>query len=141
MRPWASLILAGAVLVAPQRTLASDALLREFEEIERVRSQALKVADLIENVRARGVQDTTLAAHELEVRLVGEIALVVGRIVGTDTAGAVVREGRFLHVYRKGKQGWTLVAAQATPLQRSGDGPGSHAGARSTAPSDDRRGT
>ena len=146
MRSGAVLLLLGALLVTPQSSGASDELVREFEEIERRRSHALKVADLvaldrlydrafvgisaggelvrkddlIKNVRARGGQDTTFTAHELEVRLVDGVALVVGRIVGKDTGGKVIREGRFLHVYGKSEQGWKLLAAQATPVPRAG---------------------
>ena len=147
MRSGAVLILTSMLLVTPQSSRASDELVREFEEIERRRSHALKVADLaaldrlydgafvgisaagdlvrkddlIRNVRARGSQDTTFTAHELEVRLVDGVALVVGRIVGKDTGGKVIREGRFLHVYGRSGQGWKLLAAQATPIPRVGD--------------------
>jgi ketosteroid isomerase-like protein len=150
MKAWAPLILVGAVLVAPQWALGGDELLREFEEIERSRSHALKMADLaaldrlydaafvgisasgrllrkadlIENVRTRGIQDTTFTADEIEVRIVDKIALVMGRIVGRSSAGTLVREGRFLHVYTKGEQGWKLVAAQATPIVHEGGGAG-----------------
>jgi hypothetical protein len=50
------------------------------------------------------------------VRRVGDVALVLGRIVGRDEGGAVVRDGRFLHVYARREGEWKLVAAQATPV-------------------------
>ena len=67
-------------------------------------------------MRQRGPQELTFTAEELEARLVGGAALVLGRIVGKDEAGAVVRDGRFLHVYERRGGEWKLVAAQATPL-------------------------
>ncbi len=121
---------------------ASESLLEQFREIEAERSRALKAADLpaierlyaedfvgisasgdvlhkkelVENVRRRGPQEVTFTAEELEARQVGEVVLVLGRIVGKDGAGAIVRDGRFLHVYAKREDEWKLVAATATPI-------------------------
>jgi ketosteroid isomerase-like protein len=115
---------------------------REFREIEAERSRALKEADipaierfyaddfvgvsasgqivrkreLVENIRRRGPQELTFTAEELEARLVGDVALVLGRIVGRDASDAVVRDGRFLHVYARRDGEWKLVAAQATSV-------------------------
>jgi ketosteroid isomerase-like protein len=120
----------------------SEDLLGRFREIEAERSRALKAADLpaierlyaddfvgisatgevlrkrelVDNIRRRGASDVTFTADELEARRVGEVALVLGRIVGRDASGDVVREGRFLHVYRERDGQWTLVAATATPI-------------------------
>ena len=58
----------------------------------------------------------TFTAEELEAREVSEVVLVLGRIVGRDASGAVVRDGRFLHVYEERDGQWKLVAATATPL-------------------------
>ncbi|HJS73107.1 MAG TPA: nuclear transport factor 2 family protein [Vicinamibacteria bacterium] len=121
---------------------ASEDLFDRFREIEAERSRALQAADLpaierlyaddfvgisatgdvirkrelVENIRHRGASDVTFTAEELEARQVGEVALVLGRIVGRDAGGAVVREGRFLHVYREREGQWKLVAATATPI-------------------------
>jgi ketosteroid isomerase-like protein len=123
---------------------AAEDLLGQFREIEAERSRALKEADLpaierlyaedfvgisasgevipkqelVENIRRRGPQDRTFTAEELEARQVGEVILVLGRILGRDASGAIVREGRILHVYAKREDQWKLVAATATPAAR-----------------------
>jgi ketosteroid isomerase-like protein len=123
---------------------AAEDLLGQFREIEAERSRALKEADLpaierlyaedfvgisasgevirkqelVENVRRRGPQDLTFTAEEIEARQVGEVVLVLGRILGRDASAAVVREGRFLHVYARREDQWKLVAATATPAAR-----------------------
>jgi ketosteroid isomerase-like protein len=131
--------LLGFVLLGHQRI---DPRVLEFRAIEEARSLALKTADvpavdrlyaddfvgisasgevirkkeLLENVRARGPQELTFVAEDLEVRLEGEIALVMGRIRGRDPGGRLVRDGRFLHVYARRDGEWQIVAAQATPI-------------------------
>ena len=118
-----------------------QALVREFAEIERLRSEALRANDasaleqiyaadfigitaagrrltrdvMVANVRGRGPQTTRFAAEELEARLVDGLALVTGRILGRD-AGSIVSDGRFMHVYRRHNGGWQIIAAQATPI-------------------------
>jgi ketosteroid isomerase-like protein len=118
-----------------------QALGREFAEIERRRSEALRANDanalerlyaadfigitaagrrltrdaMIANVRSRGAQTTRFVAEDLEVRRVDELVLVTGRIIGRD-AGGIVSDGRFLHMYRRHHDAWQIIAAQATPI-------------------------
>lgn len=129
-------------LVAPSIGLADDALVREFQAIERDRAEALRTGDaaavdrlyaddfvgvsrtgqivrkpeLLRVIRERGVNDLTFTMRELEVRLLNDLAFVLGRLVGKDASGKVIREGRVLHVYGRRGNRWRMVSAQATPI-------------------------
>jgi ketosteroid isomerase-like protein len=55
---------------------------------------------------------------ELEVRDLGAVSTVTGRLRTTTLAGDVVAESRYLHVYVQRDPGhWWLVAAQGTAVQ------------------------
>jgi ketosteroid isomerase-like protein len=137
-------ILGLAVCLLAPRTSAAQEGLAEFRRIEKDRAEALRLGDLdaadrlyaddfvgvsrtgqvvrkaelLQNLRARGVNDVTFTMEELEVRWINDLAFVLGHHVGRDADGKLVREGRVLHVYAKRDGRWRVVSAQATPIGR-----------------------
>ena len=136
-----AVILILAAWLVPRPSAGEDGI-AEFRRIEKDRAEALRLGDvdavdrlyaddfvgvsrtgavvrkaeLLQTIRKRGVNDVTFTMDELEVRLLNDLAFVLGHHVGRDAGGTLVREGRVLHVYAKRDGRWRLVSAQATPI-------------------------
>ncbi|MFP5288258.1 MAG: nuclear transport factor 2 family protein [Thermoanaerobaculia bacterium] len=60
----------------------------------------------------------TFANGDMQVRVIGKVALVSGLVKGR-AGDEVVTEFRYLHVYEKREGRWQLTAGQSTPVARS----------------------
>jgi len=79
-------------------------------------------ADTLASLRAGGRYWEIARSDQLEVRLYGRTAVVIGRWRGKGQNGpqAFDYSARFLAVWVKGPAGWQMVASQATDLGEAG---------------------
>lgn len=135
--------LALALLAAPALADAEgDALIA----LERQRSAAIAAHDMafldklysddFRGVTATGFQvdkatlmkvfgrddpNTKFTLDQLETRIVGDTALLWGRLTGRNAQGEILSQSRYIHVYVRRGGNWLLIAGQGTlipPEQR-----------------------
>ena len=76
-------------------------------------------ADLLE-VFSRDNPNTKFALDQLEPRVFGDTAVMMGRLTGRDAQGAITSQSLYMHVYARRQGRWQLVAGQGTvvPAER-----------------------
>lgn len=70
-------------------------------------------------VFTRDNPQTKFTLDQLQARVLGDTAIVTGRLTGKDsTSGRTVHESVYIHVYEKRNDVWKLIAGQGTMVQR-----------------------
>ena len=70
-------------------------------------------------VFTRDNPQTKFTLDQLQARVLGDTAIVTGRLTGKDsTSGKTVHESLYIHVYEKRNAVWKLIAGQGTMVQR-----------------------
>jgi ketosteroid isomerase-like protein len=63
---------------------------------------------------------TKFRLDDLKAKIMGDVAVVTGRLTGADSAGKTISQSLYLHVYQKQEGRWRIVRGQGTvvPLER-----------------------
>lgn len=67
-------------------------------------------------VFTRDNPNTRFTLDELEPRVYGDTAVVMGRLTGRDAQGAILSQSRYMHVYVRKDGKWRIVAGQGTVI-------------------------